>query len=75
VLGLLEQIVCGTVLLYDCSVHPGFVAQEVARRYVRALGEAEGEDDVVAWRDQVRIDKSIFLGTSSVGAQERLGKL
>jgi hypothetical protein len=60
-------------------VHPGFVAQEVARRYVRALGEAEGEaegeDDVVAWRDQVRIDKSIFLGTSSVGAQERLGKL
>lgn len=75
VLGLLEQIVCGTVLLYDCSVHPGFVAQEVARRYVRALGSTEGEDDVVAWRDQVRIDKSIFLGTSSVGAQERLGKL
>lgn len=75
VMGLLEGIVCGAVLLYDASVNPGFVAQEVARRYVRALGEAEGVDDGVGWRDRVRIDKSIFLGTTSVGPQERLEKL
>jgi alkylation response protein AidB-like acyl-CoA dehydrogenase len=77
VLDLLEEIVCGTVLLYDCSVRPGFVAQEVARRYVRASwGNAGGgDDDVVAWRDEVRIDKSIFLGTSSVEARERMERL
>jgi hypothetical protein len=65
------------VLLYDASVHPGFVAQEVARRYVRSLGEGEGEggDDGVGWRDGVRVDKSIFLGTTGVGPQERGGKL
>ena len=71
VMGSVEGVVCGAVLLYDASVNPGFVAHEVARRYVNA----EGEDDGVAWKDRVRIDKSIFLGTSSVGPHERMGKL
>jgi hypothetical protein len=65
------------VLLYDGSVRPGFVAQEVARRYVRASwGNAGGgDDDVVAWRDEVRVDKSIFLGTSGVEARGRMERL
>ncbi|OSS47830.1 hypothetical protein B5807_06318 [Epicoccum nigrum] len=78
VLDALETIVCAAVLLYDASVHPSFVAHEVARRYVRAQGEAGGASsrhDALAWKDAVRIDKSIFLGSSSVGLQERLEKL
>ena len=77
ILESLEHIVCGAVLLFDASVNPRFVAQEVARRYVRSLGEGEGEggDDGVGWRDGVRVDKSIFLGTTGVGPQERGGKL
>ena len=78
ILDALEGIVCAAVLLYDGSVRPGFVAQEVARRYVRSLGEegsSQDEDGVVAWRDKVRIDKSVFLGTSSVGPQGRMEKL
>jgi|SRR5690242_2114710 len=71
----LEAVVSGTVLLYDATVNPSFIAQEVARRWVRskALKELESEG-LVSWKDAVRIDKSIFLGTSSVEAH-RLEKL
>ncbi|KAF3000880.1 hypothetical protein E8E13_007744 [Curvularia kusanoi] len=82
-LRLLEAVVCGTVLLYDCSVNPGFVAQEVARRYVSSQSPSRGSglgqegDVVIPWKEKVKIDKAIFLGTtSSVGSQkERLEKL
>lgn len=75
ILRLLEFIVAGTVLLHDASVSPGFVAQEIAMRWVRAQDGAVAEGEgVTAWRDRVRIDKSLFLGTSGVEMQ-MLGKL
>ncbi|KAH6642472.1 hypothetical protein C7974DRAFT_303634 [Boeremia exigua] len=75
ILDHLEAVVAGAVLLYDATASPGFVAQEIARRWVRSKGLKETEPDgVVSWKESVRIDKSIFLGTSSVEAQ-RLEKL
>lgn len=74
-LDLLEAIVSSTVLLYDASVNPSFIAQEIARRWVGLQGSVVRErEEVLPWKDRVRIDKSIFLGTSAVEAQ-RLEKL
>ncbi|KAJ4985822.1 acyl-CoA dehydrogenase [Stagonosporopsis vannaccii] len=71
----LEAIVSAAVLLYDATANPSFVAQEVARRWVRSKGLSASEPDgLVSWKDAVRIEKSIFLGTSHVEAQ-RLEKL
>lgn len=75
ILGHLEAVVSSTVLLHDATTNPSFVAQEITRRWVNSNGLRESEvDGMVAWKDAVRIDKSIFLGTSSVEAQ-RLEKL
>ncbi|KAL1655153.1 hypothetical protein SLS61_002465 [Didymella pomorum] len=75
ILDHLEAVVSGTVLLYDATVSPSFVAQEVARRWVRSkCSSSSGSDGLLSWKDAVRVDKSIFLGTSGLGA-ERLEKL
>ncbi|UPX18162.1 uncharacterized protein EKO05_0008472 [Ascochyta rabiei] len=74
-LELLESVVSGTVLLYDASVNPDFVAQEIAMRWVRVRVAVAGRvESAQPWRDRVRVDKSIFLGESSVETQ-RLEKL
>jgi alkylation response protein AidB-like acyl-CoA dehydrogenase len=75
ILDHVDAIVSGTVLLYDATVNPSFIAQEIARRWVRSKNLRDLEtDNLLSWKDAVRIDKSIFLGTSSVEAQ-RLGRL
>lgn len=75
ILDHLEAIVSGTVLLYDATASPSFVAQEIARRWVRSKSSISLEsDDRFSLKDAVGVDKSIFLGTSSVGT-ERLEKL
>lgn len=75
ILDHLEAIVSGAVLLHDATVDPTFIAQEVARRWVRSKDMRSSEpDDLLFWRDAARVDKSIFLGTSSVQTQ-RLEKL
>lgn len=71
ILNHLEAIVSGTVLLFDATVSPNFVAQEVARRWVQSKdSNTSGFDMSIPWNDAVRIDKSIFLGTSDVGTQK-----
>lgn len=75
ILDHLEAVVSGTVLLYDATATPSFVAQEIARRWVRSKSSDKSEPDgLLPWKDAVRIDKSIFLGSSGVGS-ERLEKL
>ena len=67
ILDHLESIVSGAVLLFDATANPSFIAQEIARRWVRSKGAKQLEiDNLLSWKDAVRIDKSIFLGTSSV---------
>ncbi|KAF1926684.1 uncharacterized protein M421DRAFT_422657 [Didymella exigua CBS 183.55] len=75
VLDHLEVVVSGTVLLYDATVNPSFVAQDIARRWVQLKSSNSSESErLLPWKDAVRVDKSIFLGTSDV-ATERLEKL
>ncbi|KAJ4379017.1 hypothetical protein N0V86_005894 [Didymella sp. IMI 355093] len=75
ILDHLEAVVSATVLLYDATASASFVAQEIARRWVHAKSSASSDPDgLLAWKDAVRIDKSIFLGTTGIGA-ERLEKL
>ncbi|KAL1607586.1 hypothetical protein SLS59_002555 [Nothophoma quercina] len=70
ILDHLEAVVSGTVLLYDATANPTFIAQEIARRWVRSTDLKRVEvDSLLPWKDAVRIDKCIFLGTSSVKAQ------
>lgn len=70
ILDHLEAVVSGTVLLYDATANPTFIAQEIARRWVRSTALKRMEvDSLLSWKDAVRIDKCIFLGTSSVKAQ------
>ncbi|KAJ4308767.1 hypothetical protein N0V94_009216, partial [Neodidymelliopsis sp. IMI 364377] len=75
ILDHLEAVVSGTVLVYDASVNPAFVAQEIAMRWVRSKGPRESVVEAsTPWKDAVRIDKAIFLGPTHVEAQ-RLEKL
>lgn len=75
ILDHLEAIVSGTILLYDATASPSFVAQEITRRWIRSkCSGTSGSDGQLSWQAAVRIDKSIFLGTSSLGAA-RLEKL
>ncbi|KAF9701172.1 hypothetical protein EKO04_000008 [Ascochyta lentis] len=75
ILELLQTIVAGTILLFDASVNPNFIAQETTKRWVQSRARTASETgDVMSWKDRVRIDKSIFLGELGVEAQ-RLERL
>lgn len=70
ILSLLEVIVSGTLLLYDASVQPSPVAQEIAMRWVRSNTEnqtsAVGDLTTLSLEESVKVDRSIFLGASHV---------
>lgn len=63
-LGHIDAIVCGSVLVYDASVNPRFVAQEIATRYVqsKALPRQKQAGLTDDWVRAAQVDKIIFLG-------------
>jgi alkylation response protein AidB-like acyl-CoA dehydrogenase len=67
ILNHIEACVSAAILMYDATANPSYIAQEVAVRWVREVSlESKATPDTQAWRERVKIDKAIFLGSSHV---------
>jgi alkylation response protein AidB-like acyl-CoA dehydrogenase len=61
----IEVSVSAAVLMYDAVVNPSYIAQEVAIRWIQMVSpSSKATSDTRAWRDKVKINKGIFLGSS-----------
>jgi hypothetical protein len=67
ILELVQGCVSATILMHDAVANPSYVAQEVAIRWVQLISQGSTTTrDTQGWKEKVRIDKSIFLGSSHV---------
>jgi len=75
VLDHLEAIACACLLMYDASTDGDEVAVEVARRWVWSKALQAKRSDQPSWREEVPMDRRIFLGPrleSPAAAQAKL---
>jgi len=64
----IEVIVNGAVLLFDASVNPDPIAQQIAQRWLRSKARVSTNSD---WKETAHFDRAIFLGAEN---DEKSGK-
>jgi alkylation response protein AidB-like acyl-CoA dehydrogenase len=69
----IEVIVSSSTLMYDATVNPNLVAEQIATRWVQSttLGPTTSTKPQ-SWEETVKLDKSIFLGHQGLPTTSKL---